>query len=221
MRKLINAKHGIIKPILLEQIPYADDLPFTPTDVKDPMAGFGYDIKLNNKEKEITSTTPVDLLIGDSICPWVEKKTKARMIPGVEGASKLQKGGIGTPVLLSYLKSYPTIDDHVKNVIISIGSNDLYIDFGIKQLVNQVKTKFPNAKIMVIQGTYGDKIPCISEGYCILSKTKQTTVDTYYNIFKKLGVTVIEPAVGNVSNCHGPLEVYNKIGPNIDSQLKL
>lgn len=48
IKQLINVKHGIIKPIVSEQIPYADDLPFPPTDIDDPLAGYGYDIKTDN-----------------------------------------------------------------------------------------------------------------------------------------------------------------------------
>jgi hypothetical protein len=46
MRQLIGAKHGMIKPLVSEQISLsAEDLPFPPTDIDDPDAGFGYDIK--------------------------------------------------------------------------------------------------------------------------------------------------------------------------------
>ena len=175
----------------------------------------------NSSESKSTSkgNVPENVLIGDSTCPWIEKNTKAKMISAPEGEQRLQKGGIGTPVLLQYLKKYPNVENSVKNVVISIGTNDLYKDFGTEKLVKEVKTKFPNAKLMVVQGTFGDKIPCLSSGYCTLKKTTKETVDKYYDKFRNLGVTVIEPPIGNVKDCHGPLDVYKKIGADIDSKL--
>ena len=46
MKQLFGAQHGIIKPLVNEQgLPLADELPFPPTDIDDPDAGFGYDMK--------------------------------------------------------------------------------------------------------------------------------------------------------------------------------
>jgi len=184
-----------------------------------------------NTGEDAVSDTPVDLLIGDSTCPYVEAQTRAKRRPGTEGFGKLQKGGISIyscvskdkDTLYNYVNNHPLVEPHVKNVVISIGTNDLYQENcpnDVKNLVNVINKKFPNAKLLVVQGTYGNKIPCSSAGYCILKNTKQSTVDNYYKKFEDLGVTVIDPPIGNVENCHGHLPIYKEIGKNIDANLQ-
>jgi hypothetical protein len=175
--------------------------------------------EISKEDKESSKIENKNIIIGDSLCPWIEKKCKASMIPGSEGERTLHQGGVTVQWLKRAVKSYPDVDKTIKSVIISIGTNDIYKDYGVSDLVDNLKEKFPNAKLMVVQGTYGDKIPCSSKGYCMLKETKQSTVDDYYDLFRDEGVKVIEPPVGNVKDAHGPLPIYEKIGESINSKL--
>lgn len=176
-------------------------------------------VEVSKEDEEKSKIENKNIIIGDSLCPWIEKKCKASMIPGPEGERTLHQGGVTVQWLKRAVKSYPEVDKTIKNVVISIGTNDIYKDYGVSELVDYIKEKFPNAKIMVVQGTYGDKIPCSSKGYCMLKETKQSTVDDYYDLFRDEGVKVIEPPVGNVKDAHGPLPIYERIGDSINSKL--
>jgi hypothetical protein len=181
---------------------------------------FGFKFGKDEKnDKDIANKGGESIIIGDSTVPYLDNAiTKANRISETPGEDSLWEGGKTVIWLNNAVKKYD-VDESIGNVIISIGTNDLYKDYGVKELVSNIKTKFPNAKLMVVQGTYGNKIPCSSAGYCALSKTKQSTVDDYYKKFKNEGVTVIEPAIGNVKDCHGNLPIYKEIASEIDSKL--
>jgi hypothetical protein len=53
-----------------------------------------------------------------------------------------------------------------------------------------------------------------------LTNVSQKTVDAYYADFSANGVTVIPTPIGNVSDAHGPLPIYQTIGTEIKSRLK-
>ena len=156
------------------------------------------------------------IVIGDSLVPYVAKGA------GIEqGPKELWLGGIPVQNLLAFANAYKTVDRSVKNVVISIGTNGIYTrsTSTITQLVARLHVLFPNAKLLVVKGTYGDKIPCISKGYCALGTVKQSTVDAYYSDFSANGVTVIPTAVGNVKDAHGHLPVYQTIGREIKANM--
>lgn len=163
------------------------------------------------------------IVIGDSLVPYVAKGAgvsegpKAKDIKN-SGKNGLWFGGIAVGSLLTFSKDYKNIDPAVKNVIISIGTNGI---FGrstktIKELISRLKVLFPNAKILVVRGSYGSKLTA----YPALQTVKQSTVDAFYSDFTDNGATVIPTPVGNVIDPHGHLPVYKVIGKEIQQRLQ-
>jgi hypothetical protein len=163
----------------------------------------------DNSEKTTESYGDIsgNIVIGDSISPWVAMNTaKADLISNSQGPQSLWKSGVAVSWLIKNLKNYP-ISNNIKNVIISIGTNGLFSkNDNISGLISLLKTTFPNAKLLVVQGSYG---------WGALKNIEPWMVTDYYSRFKELGVTVIEPPVGNVEP-HGNRPVYKKIGAEID-----
>jgi murein DD-endopeptidase MepM/ murein hydrolase activator NlpD len=153
------------------------------------------------------------IIIGDSYCTYIEWGIGNR----AKTYNSLYKSGKGSSWLNTQLTSTP-MDVTVNNVIISIGTNDLYNTniAPITQLVSNLRLTFPNAKLFVVQGTYGPKL----KNYPNLQKITDKQVKDYYAKFSALGVIVVTPAVGNVEDGHGRLDVYKTIGTNIINKLK-
>ena len=82
----------------------------------------------------------------------------------------LWKGGIDVPVLTKMVQRYK-VSSNVQNVFLCIGTNDLYVDKGIEKLFKTLWITFPNAKIYVIQGSWG---------WGGLKRTKYEKVKKYY-----------------------------------------
>lgn len=164
------------------------------------------------EDVESTTVVPENIIIGDSQTPYVDNATtKASRISSAGGASSLWLGGMGVNWLKDAVNSYPTISRNVKNVITVIGTNG---DFGkvfgasedIAGLFAAIKSKFPNASILVVQGSWG---------WGKLRSTEQDVRD-YYKKYSDLGGILIEPPIGNVEP-HGDRPIYSEIGSVIDS----
>ena len=149
------------------------------------------------------------IVIGDSLSPNLAKCSKADLISSTGGASSLWKGGIAIAVLLGFVKSYPKTDSTVKNVVISIGTNGIFARSTdtVNKLVDELKKKFPSAKLLVVKGTYGPKATWSAS----LTKVSQSTVDNYYSDFTKKGVYVVPTAIGNQTNAHNYTDIYTTI----------
>jgi len=189
----------------------------------------------DNLERGIVSTnatqslrdpsTPAgkSIVIGDSYTPYVAagagiaQGPKAATIkdPGNNG---LWYGGIAIGRLLEFANAYKGVDGSVKNVVISMGTNGTYgrSTSIVTRLVARLHTIFPNAKLLVVKGSYGDKL----KAYPQLQNVSQSTVDAYYSDFATNGVTVIPTPVGNVTDGHGHLPIYKVIGKEIKERLK-
>lgn len=166
------------------------------------------------------STIPTNIVIGDSLTPLISKKSKLADkidLPSEPkgGPNSLWKGGIGCNTLLDWVRRFP-ITPGVKNVVTEIGTNG---KFGAKDkvesLIDEIKIKFPNAKIYAVQGSWG-------WGYN--TGVTNELVKTYYDRFRKKGVTVIEPPIGDVSGLNPPdphhsHPVYGIIAAEIDRLL--
>ena len=97
----------------------------------------------------ITSYSQEHILIGDSQTYFLAKhSTKIKRVP------KLSQAGIGVVQLTSKVRLYP-VSPHVNTVSVCIGVNDGYKDKGVQQLLVRIKNTFPNAKIYIIQGSWG------------------------------------------------------------------
>jgi hypothetical protein len=143
------------------------------------------------------------ILIGDSQTTFLSKNSiKIKRVP------ELSKGGIGVPYLINMVSSYPK-STNVKSVSICIGVNDRYKDRGVNELVKIVKNKFPNAKLFVIQGSWG---------WGGVSNMNQNNLDLYYKHFVDLGCSLITPPIGNGDPHRNKLS-YREIIKNIENQL--
>ena len=157
------------------------------------------------------------IVIGDSLSPNLAKCSKADLISSTGGASSLWEGGIAIAVLLGFVKSYTKTDSTIKNVVISIGTNGIFARSTdtVNKLVDELKKKFPSAKLLVVKGTYGPKATWSAS----LTKVSQSTVDNYYSDFTKKGVHVVPTAIGNQTNAHNYTDIYTTIGKEIDANL--
>ena len=153
-----------------------------------------------------------NIIIGDSTVPYLDNAVqKASRINKKGGESSLWLGGMSVIWLIGALKKYPVNKD-VKNVIISIGTNGgfgRHLKYDVGELFTQLRKKFPNAKFIVVQGSWG--MPSLKD-------IKPEDVKKYYKKYKDEGATVIEPPIGNVEP-HGDRPVYKKIASEIDKML--
>ena len=149
------------------------------------------------------SQIPNNIIIGDSQTPYVDRNSKK-----VERVVGLWKGGIVVTDLIKMVQRRK-VSTNVKNVFLCIGTNDLYVDKGIEKLFKSLWITFPNAKIYVIQGSWG---------WGGVTHTKYDKVKKYYKRYEELGGTIIEPPIGK-GDPHCDCPVYKKIGKAIDNIL--
>lgn len=147
--------------------------------------------------------TPNNIIIGDSQTPYVDRNSKK-----VERVVGLWKGGIAITDLIKMVQRYK-VSPNVQNVFLCIGTNDLYVDKGIDKLFKSIWITFPNAKIYVIQGSWG---------WGGVTHTKYDKIKKYYKRYQELGGTIIEPPIGK-GDPHCDCPVYKKIGEAIDNIL--
>jgi len=148
------------------------------------------------------STFSQNIIIGDSQVPYIDTQTsKAYRVP------QLWKGGIGASELTKMVNNYP-ITPSIKNVVISIGTNDRF-QGNVVQLFSALKRKFPNAKFYAVQGSWG---------WGGVRSISSSTVYKYYLQFQTQGAIIIKPAIGP-GDPHGPKASYNLIGKSLDKIL--
>ncbi len=168
------------------------------------------------------ATPTKNIIIGDSLCTFIDNASKkaSRLSPkGDLAGTYLWYGGTTLTWLKKALEKYP-VSPSVKNVIVSTGSNSSYsTKDDIEGLVVSLKGKFPNAKLIVVPGTWWVKQP---RGWVV--KVSEETVRQYYHRFEVLGVTTTTP-VGDSRVCcrndpHGNFPIYKKIGIEIDALIE-
>lgn len=150
-------------------------------------------------------------IIGDSQTPFIDMNSDKATRLGKKGSEEvLWKGGIGLSWLKSAVRNYP-ISPNVNSIIINIGTNGGFNpNDDVSGLVSSIMEKFPNAKILAVQGSWG---------WGGNKKVTQQRVNNYYNKFRSLGVTVVNTPIGKVKDPHGNLPVYAEIGKEIDNLL--
>jgi hypothetical protein len=145
-------------------------------------------------------TNKQNVLIGDSQTFQLKKHSTI-----VTHETKLSKVGIGVPQLIAKIKNYP-IQPNVLSVTICIGVNDGYVDKGISKLMTVVNTKFPNACIYIIKGSWG---------WGQVKKLSKDKFNGYYNKFEDLGARIIQTPIG-----HGDPHKNKKVYKTIMSELE-
>ena len=139
-------------------------------------------------------------VIGDSQTPFLDRNSaKVMRISDKPGKQSLWEGGQNLNWLKSAVNEYPISSD-VNSIFINIGTNGGFnIKDDVRGLVSAIKTKFPNAKLFAIKGSWGWG----GNKNVTLSK-----VNDYYKKFSDLGVKVLTNAIGSVQDpksltCHG------------------
>lgn len=164
---------------------------------------------LENKDNNNSATKSI--IIGDSQTPFIAKQSqKIKMLGSVGGENVLWKGGMGLKWLKDAVTKYPVSND-VKNLVINIGTNGGFnANEDIAGLINELKRVFPKSKFYAVKGSWG------WGGNKSITEQK---VNAYYNKFKNNGVTVLQTAIGSVTDPHGNLPIYKQIGKEIDNQI--
>ncbi len=143
------------------------------------------------------------ILIGDSQTYILAKhSTKIKRVP------KLTQPGIGVVQLVYKVRLYP-VSPYVNSVSVCIGVNDGYKDRGVKQLLIRIKNTFPNAKIFIIQGSWG---------WGKVRRANQNTLNKYYKQYIDSGCILISPAIGR-GDPHRDKNVYKIIMKSLESQI--
>jgi hypothetical protein len=162
--------------------------------------------KSNNREVDKTK----NYVIGDSQTPLIERNSQKVTTIGAEGEASLWKSGKGLKWLKDSVDAYQVSKD-VNSIVINIGTNDGFnANADIQGLVNSVKTKFPNAQLYAVKGSWG---------WGGNKNVTQEQVNAYYGKFGQLGVGIIPTAIGVTDNPHNNLPVYAQIGSEIDSAI--
>lgn len=143
------------------------------------------------------------LLIGDSQASSIKNNSKLVLLD-----STLQKVGWNVANLCEALMVH-SVDENIKKVFISIGTNGAYsVNDNINLLCRLLKDKFPNADLYVIVGSYG------------WGNNKTVTsdmVEKYYNRFEINGVIRLENQIGYcTSHPDTKTPTIIKIGEEID-----
>lgn len=152
-----------------------------------------------------------NIIIGDSQTPYVDwGSSKFELISSQSGESSLWLGGKSLIWLLNAVKKHPS-DSCVTNLAICIGTNGGFNKKdSIQSLVINIEKKFPNAKLFVIQGSWG---------WGGVSNKTEKQVRDYYQEFGKLGVLIVEPPIGKIEP-HGRKPIYKIIGKSLDSLIE-
>ena len=165
--------------------------------------------EVKSKSKEVDKSK--NYIIGDSQTPLIDKNSQKVSKIGEEGnKANLWQGGKGLIWLKEAVDEYPESKD-VNSIVINIGTNGGFnANENIQGLIDSIKTKFPNANLYAVKGSWG---------WGGNKDVTQQKVDTYYDKFSKLGVELIPTAIGVTDNPHTNLPVYAQIGREIDERI--
>lgn len=175
------------------------------------------DLKSKEDKKDKDSEKEQDggeknYIIGDSQTPYIDMNSKrASTIKEKGGEDALWLGGMGLKWLKTAVSKYP-VTKNVNSITINIGTNGGFnTNDDISGLVSVVREKFPGAKLLAVQGSWG---------WGGNKDVTEKEVKNYYDKFINLGVDVISPAIGKVDNPHnGKLPIYAEIGKALDNAI--
>jgi RNA recognition motif-containing protein len=155
---------------------------------------------------------PEHIIIGDSQAPYLDNATtKAQRISTKPGEESLWMGAQGVPWFMNAIKKFPESPE-VKTVILCVGTNGSYgrvFKENIGEFFSTIRKTFPNAKILVVQGSWG--------WGGLKGKVTADDVKNYYKQYEEQGGIVIEPPIGDTELSHNDIPVYKIIGSQIDS----
>jgi len=139
------------------------------------------------------------ILMGDSLVPLLEANTKNVQPIGADGFKGPANAKWGTGwACNSFLKAInaQTVDNSITHVFISMGSNDTFIEINgasVSSVASALKSKYPSAKLYIIQGTYGAKSVRNGDGdyYNTIITDIDGRIKKYYPIWQTNGVTIV------------------------------
>jgi len=140
------------------------------------------------------------ILIGDSQTYLLAKHSTE-----IKQIKRLCQSGIGVIELNSKICNY-RVSPAVKSVSVCIGVNDNYKDTGINILLNTIKRTFPNARLFIIQGSWG------------WGKVKRMNQNTLNNYYKHFSGIIIYPAIGK-GDPHRDKKIYRIIMKNLETRI--
>jgi hypothetical protein len=157
----------------------------------------------SNQQETTQKEIPVKgIMLGDSLTPLIHSHSKSKNLDklGPEGVRKNGTGGgrwgIGwSTVQLGKAISLQKIDDTVTHVFLSMGTNGTFLELSTKisSIVSSLKVKYPNAKIYIVQGTYGS--PSVKDGDLDYFGNKiidiKERIKKYYQIWSDNKVEII------------------------------
>jgi hypothetical protein len=155
----------------------------------------------NNNNNNNTTTTPTKaILMGDSLTGCLAPNTKKTEPIGVDGSTNVNNAYWGTGrSCIVFLKSInlQTIDATITHIFISMGTNDTFIELAgasVSKVVSALKSKYPIAKLYIMQGTYGSKN--VKDGdkdfYGNVITNIEDRIKKYYAIWQTNGVTILD-----------------------------
>jgi len=173
------------------------------------------------------STGLDNVLIGDSQTPTIAAFSKKAKLIDPEGKGEkpqfLQKTGWTLKQLDAELVNFKP-SPNVKNVIISLGTNDGYtISVPPQTFMLHLRTAFPSATgFYVVQGSWGWGSYLIASNRAEYGSTqKPSNVKAYYDKFQSAGFNIIEPPIGYSEEHPGrSTPTFKLIGAAIDSALR-
>jgi len=158
-----------------------------------------------SKSKEVDKSK--NFIIGDSQTPLIDKNSEKTTTIGAEGKASLWQSGKSLDWLKQAVDEYQESKD-VNSIVINIGTNGGFnTNENIQGLVDSVKTKFPNAQLYVVKGSWG---------WGNNKNVTQEQINAYYGKFSPLGVGIIPTAIGFTDNTHNNIPSYAQIGKEID-----
>ncbi len=153
-------------------------------------------------------TKPINICIGDSQTPYISRKSSKAKTIGEAGQKNLHRGGKDLRWLVKAIK-VRQVSPLVKHVVICIGTNGGFNKSeDIPGLFSALRTKFPNAKYLVVKGSWG---------WGGVSKKTEADVNSYYALFEKQGGIIVPTPIGDTLQCHShSLPSYVQIAKEID-----
>lgn len=153
-----------------------------------------YIVKFNNSSDALywgddtTNNSSTSITIGDSISLAVSQQYSN--ISKITNPTTLSVIGWTTVNLMSALNK-ANVDAKVSKVVLSIGSNDGWSvnNTNADQLITLIKTKYPNAKYYILNGSYG--WVNLKSTTTVNDSSWERQIDTFIKLYESKGFTVI------------------------------
>jgi hypothetical protein len=178
----------------------------------DPNDPLYYGSSANVPTPTNNNSTPSSVVIGDSISLLTHGAYSNVGI--ISSPVILNESGQHALWLYSQLTKSP-VQPAVKNLIVSIGSNDQWGTTSLTNLINVIKQKFPNASYYILNGNYGwGSLKLDTTTTPVHNSTYWTTqINNYINVFTSNGFRVVGDITYNTSHPSVGGDLLNSFKP--------